>query len=237
MKSMLDVRNIDVFYGDVQVLFDVSLQVRPGEIVALVGANAAGKSTTLKTISGLLKPKGGEIFFHEKALHTMEADKIVERGIIHVPEGRRLFPRLSVEANLELGSFPKRARAKAQENLKKMYEIFPQLYERKNQLTGSLSGGEQQMCAIARGLMSMPEVLMLDETSLGLSPLLVKHTIRTIKEINEFGTTVLLIDQNVNYALQIAHRAYVLENGRMVMQGEGTSLLEDPYLKKAYLGI
>ncbi|WML39733.1 ABC transporter ATP-binding protein [Neobacillus sp. OS1-2] len=234
---MLDVRNIDVFYGDVQVLFGVSLQVRPSEIVALVGANAAGKSTTLKTISGLLKPKNGEIFFRDQPLHKMESDKIVDSGIIHVPEGRRLFPRLSVEANLELGSFSKRARAKAQENLKKMYEIFPRLYDRKDQLTGSLSGGEQQMCAIARGLMAMPEVLMLDETSLGLSPLLVKHTIKTIKDINELGTTILLIDQNVNYALQIAHRAYVLENGRMVMQGDGNSLLEDPYLKKAYLGI
>ncbi|ETI69044.1 ABC transporter ATP-binding protein [Neobacillus vireti] len=234
---MLDIKNIDVFYGDVQVLFDVSLQVRPGEIVALVGANAAGKSTTLKTISGLLKPKAGEILFHEKNIHTLDSDKIVEKGIIQVPEGRRLFPRLSVEANLELGSYPKRARAKAQDNLKNMYEIFPQLYDRRHQLTGSLSGGEQQMCAIARGLMSMPEVLMVDETSLGLSPLLVKHTIRTIKEINELGTTILLIDQNVNYALRIAHRAYVLENGRIVMQGEGNSLLEDPYLRKAYLGI
>jgi branched-chain amino acid transport system ATP-binding protein len=237
MKFMLDVKNIDVFYGDVQVLFDVSLQVRPGEIVALVGANAAGKSTTLKTISGLLKPKAGEILFNGDEVHTKESDKIVEKGIIQVPEGRRLFPRLSVEANLELGSYPKRARNKVQENLKNMYEIFPRLFERRHQLTGSLSGGEQQMCAIARGLMSMPEVLMLDETSLGLSPLLVKHTINTIKEINKLGTTILLIDQNVNYALRIAHRAYVLENGRIVMQGEGNSLLEDPYLRKAYLGI
>lgn len=234
---MLDVRNIDVFYGDVQVLFNVSLQVHPGEIVALVGANAAGKSTTLKTISGLLKPKHGEIYFHDSALHTMDSDKIVDTGIIHVPEGRRLFPRLSVQANLELGSYSKRARAKVQENLKNIYEIFPRLYERRNQLAGSMSGGEQQMCAIARGLMAMPEVLMLDETSLGLSPLLVKHTMKTIKEINQLGTTILLIDQNVNYALRIAHRAYVLENGRMVMQGDGDSLLEDPYLKKAYLGI
>lgn len=234
---MLEVKDIDVFYGDVQVLFGVSLEVREGEIVALVGANAAGKTTTLKTISGLLKPKRGEIHFEGAEIHKLESDRIVDHGVIHVPEGRRLFPRLSVETNLEMGSFPKRAREKVKDNLKKIYDIFPRLYDRRNQLAGSLSGGEQQMCAIARGLMSMPKILMLDETSLGLSPLLVKHTLQTVKEINKLGTTILLIDQNVNYALRIADRAYVLENGRIAMSGEGSSLLEDPYLKKAYLGM
>jgi branched-chain amino acid transport system ATP-binding protein len=234
---MLEVRNLDVFYGDVQVLWDVNFEVKKGEIVALIGANGSGKSTTLATISILLKPRRGSVTFEGQALHTKAAHEIISLGIAHVPEARRLFPDMTVEENLLLGALTKEAKKTRPEMLEKVYTLFPRMRERAKQLAGTMSGGEQQMAAIGRGLMSRPRLLMLDEPSLGLSPLLVGDIFRVVEEVHAQGVTVLLVEQNVFKTLTIADRAYVLENGQIVHSGTGKDLLNDEHVKKAYLGL
>jgi len=234
---MLKIKNVKAGYGEVQVLNDVSMEIREGEIVSLIGANAAGKCTLLNTISGLIHLTGGSILFQDKPIHELDAKLRVELGIIQIPEGRKLFPQMSVEDNLLMGGFTASARANAKTNLQKMYDLFPRLRERKRQLAGSLSGGEQQMVAISRGLMAEPKLLMLDEPSLGLAPVIVYDMLETIKTINHSGVTVFLVEQNVNHALKLAERAYVIENGSIVMDGKGSELINNEYVKKAYLGM
>ena len=234
---MLEVQNVNVAYGLVQVLWDISFRVEEGEIVAIVGSNGAGKSTTLKTISGLLRPSSGSIVFKGERLDQTPAHMVVEKEVAHIPEGRRLFPFSSVLTNLELGAFTRRARRETAENVEYVFELFPVLRERQNQLAGTLSGGEQQMLAIGRGLMSRPSLLMLDEPSLGLAPKLVLKTLDTLQELNKRGVTILLVEQNVNSALSLCTRGYVLENGRIVLEGSGQELLNNPHVKEAYLGV
>jgi branched-chain amino acid transport system ATP-binding protein len=234
---VLEIKNIDVFYGDVQVIWDVSFEVKTGEIVALIGANGAGKSTILKTISSILKPMRGEIFFNGIPISQMESYKIIETGIVHVPEARRLFAEMTVEENLDMGSLKGIAKIERAKTREVVCDIFPRLRERKRQLAGTLSGGEQQMLAIARGLMGKPKLQMFDEPSLGLSPILVKDIFNVIKRIKEEGVTVLIVEQNVKQTLSLADRAYVLENGRIVLQGTGESLLKNEHVKTAYLGV
>ena len=234
---MLEIRNIDVFYGDVQVLWDISFEVKQGEVVALIGANGAGKSTTLKTISGLLRPRSGSILFNDTPIHTVDAFKLIEMGIAHCPEARRLFVEMTVEENLDMGSLRGEARQQRAKTKEVVFGLFPRLSERRRQPTGLLSGGEQQMVAIGRGLMATPKLLMFDEPSLGLAPILVREIFDIIKTIREQGTTVLIVEQNVRQTLAIADRAYVLENGRVVMQGTGQALLVDEHVKTAYLGV
>jgi len=234
---MLKVENINVFYGDLQVLWGVSFEVRGGEILVLVGANGAGKSTTLKTISGILKPIIGSIHFKEARLDELPADKVISHGVVHVPEARRLFREMSVEENLVMGSLAPEAKKRRAETLAWVYELFPRMKERRKQMAGTLSGGEQQMAAIGRGLMALPKLLMFDEPSLGLSPILVEEVFNIVKKINGEGVTVLLVEQNVRQTLAMCHRAYVLENGRVVLQGTGKELLNDDHVKEAYLGI
>ena len=234
---MLEVKNVDVFYGDVQVLWDVSFNVQKGEIVALIGANGSGKTTSLNTVSSILKPRKGEVTYEGRPLHTRAPHDLVGLGIAHVPEARRLFPEMTVRENLLLGALTPEAKRTRPEMLEKVYGIFPRLKEREKQAAGTMSGGEQQMCAIARGLMSKPRLLMLDEPSLGLSPILVSDIFRVINEVHEAGVTVLLVEQNVFKTLAIADRAYVLENGRIVLEGRGKDLLNDAHVKEAYLGI
>jgi branched-chain amino acid transport system ATP-binding protein len=235
--SFLSVEKIEVRYGDALALFNVSLEVKQGEIVSIVGANGAGKSTTLKAISGLLKPKSGQIFFAGKRLNEIPAHAIVDLGIIQIPEGRQLFPYMTTLENLELGSYTPDARKGADESLNRVFELFPILNERREQLAGTLSGGEQQMLAIGRGLMGLPKLLMLDEPSLGLSPIMVKVIFEAIGKINQAGTTVLLVEQDVKKSLSLAQRGYVMENGKITLQGEGQELLANEHLRKAYLGI
>jgi len=234
---MLDVKGVDVYYGDVQVLWDVSFNVQKGEIVALIGANGSGKTTSLNTVSSILRPRKGAVTYEGQPLHTREPHDLVGLGIAHVPEARRLFPEMTVKENLLLGALTPEAKKARPEMLGKVYGIFPRLKEREKQAAGTLSGGEQQMCAIARGLMSKPRLLMLDEPSLGLSPILVSDIFRVIEEVHAAGVTVLLIEQNVFKTLAVADRAYVLENGRIVLQGTGKDLLNDEHVKKAYLGV
>lgn len=234
---MLEVRNIDVFYGDVQVIWNISFEVKQGEVVALIGANGAGKSTTLKTVSGLLKPRNGEILFVGKPTHTINPHNLIELGIAHVPEGRRLFADMTVDENLDMGSLKGDARDKREETKEMVFELFPRLRERRKQHAGTLSGGEQQMLALGRGLMSRPRLLMFDEPSLGLAPILVREIFNVINRIKDEGTTVLLVEQNVKQTLSISDRAYVLENGRIVLQGTGETLLNDDHVKTAYLGV
>jgi branched-chain amino acid transport system ATP-binding protein len=234
---MLKVHHIDVAYGDVQVLWDVSFEVREKEILVLVGANGAGKSTTLRTISGLLRPSRGSIEYKGQVLNQVPAHKMIELGLAHVPEGRRLFPEMTVEENLIMGSLSPKAKAKRQESLMEVYRLFPRLEERRKQQSRTMSGGEQQMCAIGRGLMSLPEILLLDEPSLGLAPILVQEIFQIAQRINEEGVTILLVEQNVKNTLSFCHRAYVLENGRIVLEGTGRELLNNPHVKEAYLGI
>jgi branched-chain amino acid transport system ATP-binding protein len=234
---MLHVEHLAVFYGDIQALWDVSFEVNKGEIVTLIGSNGAGKTTTLHTVSGLLQPRQGSITFQGQALHRETPQRIVEAGLIHIAEGRELFPYMTVLENLELGAFPKRARRLRQQSLAYVMELFPRLRERQRQLAGTLSGGEQQMLAIGRGLMARPRLLMLDEPSLGLAPLLVAELFECIRRIHAEQVTILLVEQNVHQALDIADRAYVLENGRTVRTGTAAELLADDTIQEAYLGL
>ncbi|MBZ4653114.1 MAG: Fe(3+)-transporting ATPase [Peptococcaceae bacterium] len=233
---MLKVNNINVYYGAIHAIKGVSLEVKEGAIVTLIGANGAGKSTILKTISGLLRPKTGEIVYEGKKLNTMEAQDIVRSGVCQVPEGRRVFANMSVLENLELGAFLRKDKVQIKEDLEKVFEKFPRLKERMTQLAGTLSGGEQQMLAIGRAMMSRPRLMLLDEPSMGLAPLLVKEIFSIIKEINLSGTTILLVEQNAHMALSIANYAYVLETGKIVLEGPAKELAESEQVKKAYLG-
>ena len=234
-ETMLKVENINVYYGNIHAIKDISFQVNQGEIVTLIGANGADKSTTLKTISGLLHPKTGEIVYQGKNIRGMRAHKIVESGLAQVPEGRRVFLHMSVEENLEMGGFTQPANTIAP-NMEKVYTLFPRLKERRRQMAGTLSGGEQQMLAMGRALMSGASMLMLDEPSMGLSPLLVQEIFKIIQDVHKQGMTILLVEQNAQMALSIADRAYVLETGRIVMEGTGKELLTNEEVSKAYLG-
>jgi branched-chain amino acid transport system ATP-binding protein len=235
--SLLEVKDLNFAYGDVHVLHGVSLSVEKGEIVTLVGSNGAGKSTTLRNISRLLKPRSGSIVFDGHDLASLKPHEVVELGVVQVPEARRVFPEMTVLENLRMGSYIKAARPDRQKNIDRAMTLFPRLKERARQLAGTLSGGEQQMLAIGRGLMTKPRLLLLDEPSLGLSPLLVKTIFDTIAEINAQGTTVLLVEQNVFQSLRIAHRGYVLETGKMVLSGSGQELLGNEQVKAAFLGV
>lgn len=234
---MLTVEHIDVSYGDLQVLWDVSFEVRESEIVVLLGANGAGKSTTIKTVSSLLTPGSGTITFDGHRLDRIPAHKVIEHGLAHVPEGRRLFPEMSVEENLVVGSLAPKGKAARSETMEWIYQLFPRLRERRKQAAGTLSGGEQQMLAIGRGLMARPKMLMFDEPSLGLAPILVQEIFRIIEMINKQGVTILLVEQNVKHTLAMCDRAYVLENGRIIMSGTGKELLNNEHVKEAYLGM
>jgi branched-chain amino acid transport system ATP-binding protein len=233
---VLRIENLDFSYGDLQVLWDLSLEVKQGEIVTVLGANGAGKSTTLKNVSRLVRPSAGSITFEGKDLVRLESHQVVELGVVQVPEGRRIFPEMTVLENLRMGSFIKSTRPDRQRNIERAFTLFPRLAERQKQLGGTLSGGEQQMLAIGRGLMTNPRLMLLDEPSLGLSPLFVKNIFEIIKEINKQGTTILLVEQNVFQSLRISHRAYVLETGRVVLSGTGEELLGNEHVKKAFLG-
>lgn len=233
---MLKLENVDCYYGDFQVLRDVSMTVTEGQIVALLGPNAAGKSTTLAAISGMLKPRG-RIIFEETELRNVKAEKVVEMGIALVPEGRKLFKTLTVKENLEMGAYTKRARAHVPKNLERVYDLFPVLKDRTHQLAGSLSGGEQQMCAIGRGLMAQPRLLMIDEMSLGLSPILAKQMFQMVKQIAELGVTILLVEQQVSHTMKIAHTAYIMEKGHIVMSGPTAEIAGNEHVKKTYLGL
>jgi len=236
MTPLLEVRDLDFAYGDVQVLRGVSLSVNAGEIVTLVGSNGAGKSTTLRNISRLLRPRAGSIVFDGHDLTRLSSHQVVELGVVQVPEGRRVFPEMTVGENLRMGSYIKSARAERERNLERGLVLFPRLKERIAQLAGTLSGGEQQMLAIARGLMAKPRLLVLDEPSLGLSPLLVRTIFDTIAQINSQGTSVLLVEQNVFQSLRIAARGYVLEIGKIALSGTGAELLSNDQVKAAFLG-
>ncbi|HWN16853.1 MAG TPA: ABC transporter ATP-binding protein [Methylomirabilota bacterium] len=237
MSTLLRVDGIEVGYGDLTAVRDVSLEVRQGEAVALIGANGAGKTTTLRAVSGLLPLRRGRIEFEGQRLDGLGPAEIVARGIAHVPEGRQLFPTMTVRENLELGARTRAARGSRAETLERVFELFPRLRERGAQLAGTLSGGEQQMCAIGRGLMARPRLLMLDEPSLGLAPVLVKAIFEDLGRINGQGLTVLLVEQNVLRSLHLAHRGYVLENGRMTLSGPRDDLLASRHIKQAYLGL
>ncbi len=234
---MLSLEGVDAFYGDLQALHGVSFAVQPGEIVALVGANAAGKTTTLRVVSGLLAPRDGRVTFEGQDIASVPAHRRVALGIVQVPEGRRLFPFMTVRENLLLGAHPTAARVWIEQSLEEVLALFPVLAERRDQLAGSLSGGEQQMCAIGRALMARPKLLMLDEPTLGLAPILVRRIFETVQAINGRGVTVLLVEQNVRQALALAHRGCVLENGRLVLSGPAADLAGDERLRKAYLGL
>ena len=234
---MLRVQDISVFYGDLQALFNLHLQVEEGEIVTLLGSNGAGKTTTINAISGICHPRQGAIQFDGQAVHRMAPFRIVELGLIQIPEGRMLFPDMTVFENLQMGTYANRARENHQETLDWAFHLFPRLKERIPQLAGTLSGGEQQMLAIARGLMSRPKLLMLDEPSLGLAPLLVAELFRIVVEINQHGVTILLVEQNAIQALETAHRGYVLENGRIALYGKASDLIQNDHIRVSYLGI
>ena len=233
---MLKVENINVYYGAIHALKGISVEVKEGEIVTLIGANGAGKSTILRTISGLLRTKTGNVLFEGNSVAAMAPEEIVKKGISQVPEGRRIFANMSVEENLELGAYIRSDKPGIRKDIDKVFERFPRLGERRKQIAGTLSGGEQQMLAIGRGLMSQPRLLLLDEPSMGLAPLLVKEIFSIIKEINASGTTILLVEQNANMALSIAHQANVLEKGRITLSGSAKELMESEEVRKAYLG-
>ncbi|MGD1152660.1 MAG: ABC transporter ATP-binding protein [Syntrophales bacterium] len=235
---MLKLSNVQTFYGNVQVLKDLCIEVSPGEIITLIGANGAGKTTTLMSISGIVPPRAGEILFDDKPIHNLSPDEIVASGISLVPEGRRIFPRLTVMENLDMGAFLRRDKADIKKDVSHIFELFPILAERRNQPGGTLSGGEQQMLAISRALMARPRLLLLDEPSLGLGPIFVKLIFDIIKKINaESRTTIFLVEQNAHMALKVAHRGYVMENGRITLEGSADTLLHNEDVKKAYLGI
>jgi branched-chain amino acid transport system ATP-binding protein len=234
---MLKIENLDVFYGEVQIIYNVSFEIKKGEIVSLIGTNGSGKTTILRTISGLVKPKKGFVELNGVYLHKLPAYKIISHGIAHVPEARRLFTEMSVYENLLLGALTPEAKKSRNEMIEWVFSLFPILKERAKQRAGTLSGGEQQMAAIARGLMSKPSILMLDEPSLGLSPLLVNEIFKIIENIHKEGVTVLIVEQNVYKTLSMTDRAYVLENGKIVMEGAGSDLINNEYVKKTYLGI
>lgn len=235
MAPLLQVDNIEVYYGVIKALKGISFEVNKGEIVALIGANGAGKTTILHTVTGLLKPKTGKVIYNEKDITKTPAHKIVTMGMAHVPEGRRIFSQLSVLDNIKLGAFTRKDKDEIEQSLKYVYERFPRLEERKNQIAGTLSGGEQQMLAMGRALMSKPDFILMDEPSMGLSPLLVSEIFDIIKVINEGGTTVLLVEQNAKKALSIADRAYVLETGTIALSGNAQDLMNNESVKKAYL--
>ncbi|MGH7349501.1 MAG: ABC transporter ATP-binding protein [Candidatus Rokuibacteriota bacterium] len=237
MSTLLRVDGIEVGYGDLTAVGDVSLEVREGEVVALIGANGAGKTTTLRAVSGLLPLRRGRIEFEGRRLDGLTSAQVVAHGIAHVPEGRQLFPTMTVAENLELGARTGAARGRRAETLARVFDLFPQLGKRREQLAGTLSGGEQQMCAIGRGLMACPRLLMLDEPSLGLAPVMVKVIFEDLRRINRQGLTILLVEQNVIRSLQLAHRGYVLENGRVTLSGTGAELLARGDVKQAYLGL
>lgn len=233
---MLNVNELNVSYGAIHALKGISFELNEGEVVALIGANGAGKSTTLNTISGILRPDSGSIFFEEQDLTQTRAAQIVEQGIVQVPEGRKIFAKMSVRENLEMGAYTLKDNDQVQEHMEKVFEIFPRLEERQRQLGGTLSGGEQQMLALGRGLMADPRLLLLDEPSMGLAPILVEQIFEVIQEINEAGVSILLVEQNAQMALSIADRAYVLETGTVALSGEAEALMENPKVKAAYLG-
>jgi branched-chain amino acid transport system ATP-binding protein len=235
---VLKLSNVQTFYGNVQVLKNLCIEVSPGEIITLIGANGAGKTTTLMSISGIVPPRAGEILFDDKPIHNLSPDEIVASGISLVPEGRRIFPRLTVMENLDMGAFLRRDKADIKKDVSHIFELFPILAERRNQPGGTLSGGEQQMLAISRALMARPRLLLLDEPSLGLGPIFVKLIFDIIKKINaESRTTIFLVEQNAHMALKVAHRGYVMENGRITLEGSADTLLHNEDVKKAYLGI
>ncbi|RST61771.1 ABC transporter ATP-binding protein [Siminovitchia terrae] len=233
---MLKINNLNVNYGRIHALKGISLEVEKGEIVSLIGANGAGKSTLLKTLSGLIRPKEGEIIYLDESIAGKPAQSIVKAGISQVPEGRRVFAEMSVEENIELGAFLRRDKAGIQQSFQKVYEVFPRLYERRKQMAGTLSGGEQQMLAMGRAIMARPKLLLLDEPSMGLAPLMVQTIFDIIKDINDEGTTILLVEQNAHMALSIASRGYVIETGKMILSGSAKELQESEEVKKAYLG-
>ena len=234
--AMLEVKDLEVYYGMIQAIKGISFEVNKGEVIALIGANGAGKTTTLHTITGLLSPKKGSVMFERKDITKIPAHKIVSMGMAHVPEGRRVFADLSVYENLKLGAYTRKDKENLNKDLESIYERFPRLAERKNQSAGTLSGGEQQMLAMGRALMSKPSIILMDEPSMGLSPILVNEIFDIIESISKSGTTVLLVEQNAKKALSIADRAYVLETGKIVTSGKASELLEDDSTKKAYLG-
>ena len=234
--AMLEVKDIEVYYGMIQELKGISFEVNEGEVIALIGANGAGKTTTLHTITGLLSPKKGSVLFEGQDITKVPAHKIVSLGMAHVPEGRRVFAELSVYQNLKMGAYTRKDKDEIAKTLEMVYKRFPRLEERKNQLAGTLSGGEQQMLAMGRALMSHPKIIVMDEPSMGLSPILVNEIFDIIKEVSASGTTVLLVEQNAKKALSIADRAYVLETGKIVLEGDAKELMNDDSIKKAYLG-
>jgi len=235
--AFLEVNNIDVYYGDVQVIFNLSMRVEEGEVVSIIGSNGAGKSTLLKTISGLMHPAKGEILFQDSSVQSAPPEKMVEFGVTQVPEGRRLFMLMSVKDNLIVGAYNSRASRHMTATLEEVYALLPLLQEREEQLAMTLSGGEQQMVAVGRGLMAKPKLLMLDEPSLGLAPILIKDIFQTVRKIADQGTTVLLVEQDVKHSLSLSDRGYVLEHGRVAMEGPANELLDDPHIKTAYLGL
>ena len=231
---MLELKNVNVYYGAIHALKNLNLKISEGEIVTLIGANGAGKSTTLKTISGLLKPESGEIIFNGESINNLKATDLVKLGISHVPEGRRVFSKMTVMENLEMGAFIRNDK-ELNNDYEKIFSLFPILEKRKEQLAGTLSGGEQQMLAIGRALMSRPKLLLLDEPSMGLAPIIVKEIFDIINNINETGTTVLLVEQNANLALNVSHRAYIIRNGEIEAEGNAREMLKDDKVRKAYL--
>jgi len=234
---LLDVKQISAGYGDIQILHKISLKVEKGEMVSVLGANGAGKTTLLLTLSGILRPTEGEIYFLNGRIDGLEPHRIVQKGVVRIPEGRKIFQEMTVLENLELGSYIATAKRYRKENLSKVFVLFPRLEERKNQLAGTLSGGEQQMLAIGRGLMTLPRILMLDEPSLGLAPLIIMDLFEVVKKINQEGTTVILVEQSMQLALSTVQRGYVVENGKIVLEGKSHKLLEEDHMRKAYLGI
>ena len=234
--AMLEIKDLEVYYGIIQAVKGISFEVGEGEVVALIGANGAGKTTILHTITGLISPKRGSVVFEGTDITKVPAHKIVSMGMAHVPEGRRVFAELSVYENLKMGAYTRKDKNEIEESLKNVYKRFPRLEERKNQMAGTLSGGEQQMLAMGRALMSKPKIILMDEPSMGLSPIMVNEIFDIIRSVSESGTTVLLVEQNAKKALSIADRAYVLETGKIVLEGKAKDLLEDDSIKKAYLG-